>query len=70
MNQAKATADFLKKQIEEKGMIDVGTGVERELGISKEKLNQALYILEMEGYPIYGGGVPKLPILENRQISK
>lgn len=41
-------------------MIDVGTGVERELGISKEKLNQALYILEMEGYPVYGGGVPQV----------
>lgn len=60
MNQAKATAEFLKAQIEEKGMIDVGTGVERELGISKEKLNQALYILEMEGYPVYGGGVPQV----------
>lgn len=59
MNQAKSTAEFLKKQIEEKGMIDVGVGVERELGISKEKLNQALYILEMEGYEIYGGGVPQ-----------
>lgn len=60
MNQAKTTADFLRKQINEKGMIDVGTGVERELGISKEKLNQALYILEMEGYPVYGGGVPQV----------
>lgn len=60
MNQAKQTAEFLKKQIAEKGMIDVGTGVERELGISKEKMNQALYILEMEGYPIYGGGVPQV----------
>ena len=60
MNQAKKTAEFLKKQIEEKGMIDVGTGVERELGISKEKLNQALYILEMEGYPVYGAGVPQV----------
>ena len=59
MNQAKTTAEFLKKQIEEKGMIDVGTGVERELGISKEKLNQALYILEQEGYPVYGGGIPQ-----------
>lgn len=59
MNQARKTADFLKKQIDEKGMIDVGTGVERELNISKEKLNQALYILEMEGYPVYGGGVPQ-----------
>lgn len=59
MNQAKATAEFLKKQSDEKGMIDVGTGVERELGISKEKLNQALYMLELEGYPVYGGRVPQ-----------
>lgn len=60
MNQARKTAEFLKEQIDKKGMIDVGTGVERELGISKEKLNQALYILEMEGYPVYGGGVPQV----------
>ena len=59
MNQAKATAEFLKNQIDERGMIDVGTGVERELGISKEKLNQALYMLELEGYPVYGGRVPQ-----------
>lgn len=60
MNSAQKTADFIKKQIDEKGMIDVGTGVERELGVSREKLNQALYILEREGYPIYGGGVPQV----------
>lgn len=59
MNQAKKTAEFLKKQVDEKGMIDVGVGVERELGISKEKLKQALYILEMEGYNTFGGGVPQ-----------
>lgn len=60
MNQARKTADFIKKQIDEKGMIDVGSGVERELGISKEKLNQALYLLEREGYEVYGGGVPQV----------
>lgn len=60
MNQAVKTAEFLKKQIEEKGMLDVGTGVERELGISKEKLNQALSILEAEGYEVYGAGVPQV----------
>lgn len=59
MNQAKETAAFLKKQVDEKGMIDVGTSVERELGISKEKLQQALYILEREGYPVYKGGIPQ-----------
>ena len=59
MNQAKQTAESLKKLIDEKGMIDVGTGVERELNISKEKLEQALYLLEREGYPIYKGGIPQ-----------
>lgn len=60
MNQAKKTAEFLKRQVDKKGMIDVGTGVERELGVSREKLNQALYILEMEGYNCFGGGVPQV----------
>ena len=54
MNQARKTADFIKEQVDKKGMIDVGVGVERELNISKEKLNQALYLLEREGYPVYG----------------
>lgn len=71
MNQAKATADIIRKEIKEKGMIDVGTGVERELGVSKEKLNQALYILELEGYPVYGRRRPASYYpRENRQISK
>lgn len=60
MNQARVTADYLKKMVDEKGMIDIGTGVERELGVSKEKLKQAIEILEMEGYPNYGGGVPQV----------
>ena len=66
MNEAAKTAAFLKKQVDEKGMIDVGTGVERELigigslGVSKEKLKQALYILELQGYPTYGGGVSQV----------
>ena len=59
MNQAQKTADFIKERIKEKGMIDVGVGVERELGISTERLNQALYLLEREGYPVYKGGIPQ-----------
>ena len=55
MNQAKEIAATIKKNVDEKGMIDVGRGVERELNISKEKLDQALYILEREGYPVYSG---------------
>jgi DNA-binding CsgD family transcriptional regulator len=57
MNQAKKTADFIKEQIAKKGTIDVGTGVERELGISKEKMNQALALLEAEGYLVQSGRV-------------
>ena len=61
MNQARKTAEFLKKQVDEKGMIDVGVGVERELGISKEKNETgSLYFGEMEGYKVYGGGVPQV----------
>ena len=61
MREAKNTADFLRKQVDEKGMIDVGAGVERELGLrSREKLNQALMMLEMEGYHVYGGGVSQV----------
>ena len=59
MKLALTTADMLRKQVDEKGMIDVGTGVERVMGVSKEKLKEALYILEMEGYPTYGGRVPQ-----------
>lgn len=59
-NAAKETADFLRAQIDGKGMIDVGTGVELELGVSREKLNQALATLESEGYVVYGGGVPQV----------
>ncbi len=60
MNLAKDTAEFLKKQIEEKRMIDIGSGVEMELGISKEKMKQALSILEAEGYHVYKGGIPQV----------
>lgn len=59
MNAAKKTADFLRDQVDKKGMIDIGAGVERELGISKEKMRQAVEILKMEGYCEYGGGVPQ-----------
>ena len=59
MGQSKKVANLLKEQVDTKGMIDVGAGTERNLGISKEKMKQALYILQLEGYPVYGGGVPQ-----------
>ena len=60
MKAAKNAAEFIKKQIDERGMIDVGVGVERELNISSEKLEQALYLLEREGYPTYSGRIAQV----------
>lgn len=60
MKEAQGTADFLREQIDSKGMIDIGAGVERELNVSKEKLQQAIHILEMEGYVQYGGRVDQV----------
>nr|DAN66370.1 MAG TPA: RNA-dependent RNA polymerase [Caudoviricetes sp.] len=58
MKQARDTADFLKERVDSSrhGMIDVGNGVEKELRISKEKLDQALFMLQAEGhYEVYSG---------------
>ena len=55
MSAAMNTANFLKDQIEKKGMIDVGAGVEHQLNVSPEMMKNALYILEREGYPVYQG---------------
>ena len=60
MREAQNTADFLRKQVDEKGMIDIGAGVERELNISREKLKQAVEMLELEGYKQFGGGVSQV----------
>lgn len=62
-NKAKSiqsTADFIKKQIDERGMLDVGAGVNLELNISEEKLNAALKLLQEQGYPVYGGRIPQV----------
>lgn len=60
MNQAMETVNYLRDQLEKKGMIDVGSDVARELNISKERLDMALdYLEKAEGCPIYKGGIPQ-----------
>lgn len=68
-NKAQATADILKKELAEKGAIDVGTGVERQLGVSTGVLQEALFILETEGYNRYGVGVPQVNDPKKRTIT-
>jgi hypothetical protein len=57
------TANMLKKEVEEKGFLDVGAHVERDLpigdnpetniGISKDKFNTAISMLKEEGYQVH-----------------
>lgn len=56
-NRADETAEILKKELEEKGVLDVGAGVERELGVSRQTLQEALFILETQGYSHFGVGL-------------
>lgn len=68
-NKALQTAERLKLELAEKGALDVGTGVERELGVSNGVLQEALFILETEGYNRFGVGVPQVNNPQNRTIT-
>ena len=78
-NKAQETAEILKKELAEKGALDVGVGVEQQLGVSSGVLQEALFILETEGYNRYGVGVPQVndpskrtitPVISNPDITQ
>lgn len=58
MDAGQNTAKMLKDVLSKKHMIDVGAGVEREIGVSKNTLDEAIFMLEAEGYHRYGVGIP------------
>lgn len=70
MNVAQSTANMLKDEIKAKRYIDVGAGVERELGVSRNRFDQALAILQEEGYNVVGVGVPQATNKSKRTINK
>lgn len=47
------TSTMLKDQLASKGLIDIGVGVERQIGISKTKLATAVARLREEGYEVH-----------------
>lgn len=63
------TAKFLEKQIDEKGIIDIGKGVERELGVSDATMNQAIEIMRGDGYSIATIGIPQVTN-QGKQINR
>lgn len=62
IGKAKALAEQIKKAVDESeyGMVDITSGVDAELGVSKERMRQALYLLESEGYNTFKGGIPQV----------
>lgn len=54
IGRAKATADALKREVANKGVIDIGAGVNIEMGnIPETKFNTAIQMLEDEGYAVH-----------------
>lgn len=51
--QVEDTALAIKQIVDEKGMIDVGKGVEQSLGITRSRLDSALFMLQQAGYNLY-----------------
>ena len=54
-----ATSNMLKRQVEDKGVIDVGLGVESSIGVSKDRLRTAVAMLEQQGYKKYNLKIPQ-----------
>ena len=47
------TSSMLKDQVDKKGMIDIGSGVENHVGVSQTKLNTAVAMLQDQGYTVH-----------------
>ena len=58
--RARTTADILRNQIDTRGPIDISAGTEILMGISKDKLKQAVKLLEEEGYEKYRGKIEQV----------
>ena len=53
LKQAQNTAEFLKERMKENKFLDVSKDTEKYLNVSRGKMDEALYMLKMEGYEIY-----------------
>lgn len=60
------TANMLQQNVDQKGYIDIGSGVELEIGISREKLNTAVRKLRDEGYVVQKVQVDQLGVTGNK----
>lgn len=65
------TTEVLKKSLDKHKMVDIGPGVELELGVSSDRLNLAARYLESrEGYHIYGNTIQQATNANQHTIQK
>ncbi len=58
-------ANLLKENVDKKKYLDVGTGTENHLGISRTRLDTAVEILKEQGYQVHFVKVPQLGVPGN-----
>lgn len=59
-DEVHTVASMLKDNVATKGLIDIGVGVENQIGVSETKLKTAVAMLEEEGYKVYKRQVEQL----------
>lgn len=59
-NAISETIDILQSEVDKHKIIDIGVGVERELGISKERLKEAVSTLKLDGYQEFTYYIPQI----------
>ena len=73
ISKTRKLADTLKTAVEEHAKdglyLDVGKGIETQLGVSKEQIKAALVILEEEGYEYHTYYIPNIGTKTNTTIS-
>lgn len=57
-----ATANMLKESVDQKRFIDIGTGVENHVGVTRTKLNTAVAALQEQGYKVHRVNVEQVGI--------
>lgn len=68
-NEVIAKAEELKAAVEKKGIIDVGAGVERQLGVSDTKMQEAITLLyDRDGYEVWTTSIPQVTNPSQRTI--
>lgn len=59
VNALFTTSNMIKAHVDEKGMVDIGKGVEHHLGVTKDRLKASVAILKEQGYTEHTVYIPQ-----------